>query len=71
MIKAFEVLCEHSILYSMQIQALHLKKDAALWSFLLYLLPELTFPLMAMTFTESQCEQILSPALRAVLPKLH
>jgi hypothetical protein len=55
----------------MQIQALHLKKDAALWSFLLYLFPELTFPLMAITFTESQSEQILSPALRAVLPKLH
>jgi hypothetical protein len=37
----------------------------------LYLLPKLLFPLMAMTFTETQCAQIQSQALRALLPKLH
>jgi hypothetical protein len=71
MAKAFEVLKEHSTLYSTRIQASRLNREAALWSFLLYLWPKLTFPLMATTFTETQCEQILSSALRAVLPKLY
>jgi hypothetical protein len=39
--------------------------------YLLYLLPKLTFPLMAMTFTELQCNRIQSPAINALLPKLH
>jgi hypothetical protein len=47
MAKAFEVIKEHSTLYSTSIQA------------------------SRTTFTETKCEQILSPALRAVLPKLH
>jgi len=38
---------------------------------MLYLLPKLLFPLMAMTFMETQCAQIQSPALCALLPKLH
>jgi len=53
MAKAFEVLKEHSTLYSTRIQASRLNREAALWSFLLYLWPKLTFPLMATTFTET------------------
>jgi hypothetical protein len=69
--KAFEVLQSHSLEYATKLQASSLWKEAALWSYLLYLLPKVTFPLMAMSLSETQCNQIQSPALRALLPKLH
>jgi hypothetical protein len=69
--KAFEVLRGHSVTYATRIQASTINKEAALWSYLLYLLPKLTFPLMAMTLSEVQCSQFQSPALNALLLKLH
>jgi hypothetical protein len=69
--KTFEVLHGHSLEYATKLQASSLWKEAALWSYLLYLLPKITFPLMAMSLSETQCLQIQSPALRALLPKLH
>jgi hypothetical protein len=67
----FEILRTHSLDYAAKIQESTLSKDAALWSYLLYLRPKVTIPLMAMTFSEAQCNRIQSPALRAVLSKLH
>ncbi len=69
--KSFEVLRNHAQNYATCIQSSTIPKEAALWSFLLYLLPKLTFPIMALTLSETQCCQIQSPALRALLPKLH
>jgi hypothetical protein len=69
--KAYEVLRAHSLDYATKIQASSLNKEAALWSYLLYYLPKVTFPLMVMSFLEIQCSQIQSPALRALLPKVH
>jgi hypothetical protein len=71
MAKAFEVLRDHSLDYATRIQSSSISAEVALWSYMLYLLPKLLFPLMATTFTETQCAQIQSPALRALLPKLH
>jgi hypothetical protein len=69
--KAFEILRNYSIEYATRLQVSRLWKEAALWSYLLYLLPKLTFPLLAMSLSETQCHQIQSPALSALLPKLH
>jgi hypothetical protein len=49
----------------------HLPKEAVLWSYLLYLLPKLTFLIRASTLMDTQCHLIHSPTLMAVLPKLH
>jgi hypothetical protein len=57
--------------YATRIQGSTIQREAALWSYLLYLLPKLTFPIIALTLTEAQCCQIQSPALGALLPKLH
>jgi hypothetical protein len=70
-IKACKVLRSHSLVYATRIQSSTIQKEAALWSYLLYLLPKVLFPLMAMTFSDMQCAQIQAPALRAVLRKLH
>jgi hypothetical protein len=69
--KSFEVLKSQAMEYATRLQSSPIHKEVALWSFLLYLLPKLTFPLVAMTLSETQCSQIQSPALRALLPKLH
>ncbi len=47
-----------------------MSKETTLWSYLLYLLPKLTFSLMATMLTEDQCNKIQSPTLMAALPKL-
>jgi hypothetical protein len=60
-----------STYYATCIQGSSISREAALWSYSLYLLPKLFLSLMAMTFTEMQCAPIQSPALRALLPKLH
>jgi hypothetical protein len=69
--KSFEILKSHAKDYATRLQGSNIYKEAALWSFLLYLTPKLTFPIIALTLSESQCCQIQSPALRALLPKLH
>jgi len=69
--QAYCILRAHSVEYATRIQASNINREAALWSYLLYLLPKLTFPLMAMTFTELQCNRIQSPAINALLQKLH
>jgi hypothetical protein len=71
MVKAFEVLRDQSLDYATRIQSSSISAEAALWSYMLYLLPKLHFPQMAMMFMETQCAQIQSLALRALLPKLH
>lgn len=69
--KAYEVLQTYSRDYATRIQSSKISKEAVLWSFLLYLLPKLTFPLIAYTLTEVECNHIQSAALCALLPKLH
>jgi hypothetical protein len=57
--------------YATRIHGSTIQREAALWSYLLYLLPKLTFPIIALTLTEAQCCQIQSPALGVLLPKQH
>lgn len=44
--KAFDVLRKHSLDYATWIQSSNISRDAALWSYLLYLYLKLTFPLI-------------------------
>jgi hypothetical protein len=69
--KTFQVLKEKALEYSLKIYAAPMSKETTLWSYLLYLLPKLTFSLMATMLTEDQCNKIQSPTLMAALPKLH
>jgi len=69
--KAYEVLHAHCRDYATRLQSSTLNKEEALWSFLLYLLLKLTFPLIAYTLTETQCHQVRLVALCSLLPKLH
>jgi hypothetical protein len=71
MAKSFDVLRNYAIEYALRIHGSSIQKEAALWSYLLYLLPKLTFPIIALTLSKQQCCQIQSPALGALLPKLH
>jgi len=60
-----------SMTYATAISGSSLNRSASLWSYLLYLLPKLTYPTPALTLTEAECQDILSPSLMAVLPRLH
>jgi hypothetical protein len=51
--KSFEVLRNYATDYATQIHDSSIRKEATLWSFLLYLLPKLTFPMIAITLTET------------------
>jgi len=68
---ACSILHQKVLTYVAKLHAAFLPKETAFWSYLLYLQPQLTFPLYAMTFTEAQCNCIQSPAMMALLPKLH
>jgi hypothetical protein len=62
---------EASLAYTTAITGSRLNRSAALWSYLLYLMPKLTYPAPALTLSQEECHEILSPSLMAVLPKLH
>jgi len=60
-----------SLTYANAITGCRLNKSATLWSYLMYLMPKLTYPTPALTLTQEECQRILSPSLMAVLPKLY
>jgi hypothetical protein len=51
---SFEVLRNHAKDCATRIQGSSIQREAALWSYLLHLLPKLTFPIVALTLTETQ-----------------
>lgn len=60
-----------SLAYATAITGSSLNHTASLWSYILYFLPKVKYPAPALTLSESDCHTILSPALMALLPKLH
>ncbi len=58
-------------MYAGKIAGSNLSREEALGSYLLYFIPQISFPLPVLTLSEQQCKNIQSPALLAVLPKLH
>jgi hypothetical protein len=68
---AVKVLLTKATQYQSKIATSHLPKEAALLSYTMFLLPQLGYPLPAMTLSEADCHTIQSPTLMALLPKLH
>jgi len=60
-----------SLDYATMITGSRLNRSEALWSYLLYLLPKLTYSTPALTLTEQESHDVQSPSIMAVLPKLH
>jgi hypothetical protein len=44
---------------------------AAYYSYMQYIRPRLTYPLLCSSLTQQQCRHIQAPALAALLPKMH
>jgi hypothetical protein len=57
--------------YASHITGSSLSREEAWCSYILHFLPAVNFSLPVSNFTETQCEKIQSPAVMAVLPKLH
>jgi hypothetical protein len=45
--------------------------EAALWSFILYYIPRVGYSIPVLSLSERNCHEIQSPAINAVLPKMH
>jgi hypothetical protein len=60
-----------SVNYATAITGSGLNRRESLWSYLLYLIPKLTYSVPALTLTEEESKDIQSPLIVAVLPKLH
>jgi hypothetical protein len=69
--KATVVLEEKAEDYARKITSSNLTRDEALSSFLMYFTPHIGFFFPVLTLTERQFSIIQSPAIRALLPKLH
>jgi len=69
--KAQHVLQQQALHYSSKTIASSFTQKAALMSYKLYIIPQLSYPLPAMTLTEQECSKIQSPTIMAMLPKLH
>jgi hypothetical protein len=57
--------------YAQKINASTIAREDALRSYLQYFIPKINFPLPVLSLTESQCSMLQSPALTAVIAKLH
>jgi hypothetical protein len=57
--------------YATSITGSTLDRTVALWSYILYLIPKLTFSKPALTLTKEEGDKLQSPAIMALLPKLH
>jgi hypothetical protein len=60
-----------SVEYATAITGSRLSRSAVLWSYLLYLIPKLTYSTPALTLTEQESHTIQSPSVVALLPKLN
>jgi hypothetical protein len=69
--KQWQILRQHTTQYSIYISTSTLTSDEAYLSYMRYLHPKLTYPLPCCSLTQNQCRHIFSPALAALLPKLH
>jgi hypothetical protein len=69
--KAQEILLSHSIDFASSVVNSRFTKEEAYLSYITVLFPKLRFPLPVLTLTELQCNRIQSPAIQAVLPKMH
>jgi hypothetical protein len=66
-----KVLCAHTDSFSSAVSGSSFSPDKAYWAYMLYLWPRLTYPLPCTSLAEKQCRYIQTPAIAALLPKLH
>jgi hypothetical protein len=69
--KQVEILRSYTQNYFSAIISSNITPSQAYLSYMLYLHPELKYPLSCTTLTPAQCKMIQAPALAALLPKLH
>ena len=69
--EATQYLREQSVEYASQVTGSYFSREAALWSFLLYFTPQVGYSIPVLSLSEKNCHDIQSPAVNAVLPKLH
>jgi hypothetical protein len=69
--KEIEVLQGKAEDYASRMIGSSLNREEAYISYILYFTPKVSFSLPAMTLKEEECNFIQSPAINAVLPKLH
>jgi hypothetical protein len=68
---ALKVLKEVVLEYCTNVRGSHLSRQEALTSYIQYLLPKLWFQPPVLSLAQKDCDQLLSPVLLALLPKLH
>jgi hypothetical protein len=69
--KAQEILLSYATDYVSSVVGSTFTQEEAYTSFTMVFFPKVIFPLPVLTLTEKQCNLIQSPALQAVLPKMH
>jgi hypothetical protein len=68
---ALKILKEVVWEYCTNVRGSHLSRQEALTSYIQYLLPKLRFQPPVLSLAQKDCDQLLSPVLSALLPKLH
>jgi hypothetical protein len=71
MVPAKEQLGKIAKEYATAITGSTLTRNAAIWSYVLYYIPKFAYSAPVLTLTEEECVTLQSPALLALLPKLH
>lgn len=68
---ALAVMTEITLDYAQAITGSHLNRANILTSLIQHLLPRLRFQMPALSLTEADCNKLLTPILKATLPRLH
>jgi hypothetical protein len=57
--------------YATAITGFNLNRQAALTSYVQYLLPKICYQPPLLSFNKNQCDKLMTPILQSLLPKLH
>jgi hypothetical protein len=68
---AIVVLTEIALQYAQSITMSHLNREDTLTSYVQHLLPKLRFQLPALSLTSADGDKLMTPILKAALPKMH
>jgi len=68
---AIVVLTEIALQYAQSITGSHLNREDTLTSYVQHLLPKLRFQLPALSLTSADGDKLMTPILKAALPKMH
>jgi hypothetical protein len=60
-----------SLDYSTHVTGSHFSREDALWSYISYYIPQVGYSIPVLSLSEKECQTIQSPAVQAILPKMH